>query len=304
MLLETDYDISKLTSFKIGGNVKKVYFPETFDEFTAILKTEQDAVVVGNLSNILVSSKGYDGVLICTKRMDEIKFDGNIVTASAGVRGTKLSKLAAAEGLSGLEFMIAFPGSVGGEVYMNAGAHGQMIADVLKCARIYSPGTGIIKLSNEEMEFGYRTSICQKKPYIVLDATFELTPDSAKKIQEKMNKNLSFRQDKQPSLTLPNCGSVFKNPENESAGRLLESIGAKEFRAGGARVFEKHANFIINEDSATSSDVLALMNKMSSAVEDKYGIKLVPEVRYLGGNDEREVELCRKLQIELIKIQK
>ncbi len=304
MLLETDYDISKLTSFKIGGNVKKVYFPETFDEFTAILKTEQDAVVVGNLSNILVSSKGYDGVLICTKRMDEIKFDGNIVTASAGVRGTKLSKLAAAEGLSGLEFMIAFPGSVGGEVYMNAGAHGQMIADVLKCARIYSPGTGIIKLSNEEMEFGYRTSICQKKPYIVLDATFELTPDSAEKIQEKMNKNLSFRQDKQPSLTLPNCGSVFKNPENESAGRLLESIGAKEFRAGGARVFEKHANFIINEDSATSSDVLALMNKMSSAVEDKYGIKLVPEVRYLGGNDEREVELCRKLQIELIKIQK
>ena len=304
MLLETDYDISKLTSFKIGGNVKKVYFPETFDEFTAILKTEQDAVVVGNLSNILVSSKGYDGVLICTKRMDEIKFDGNIVTASAGVRGTKLSKLAAAEGLSGLEFMIAFPGSVGGEVYMNAGAHGQMIADVLKCARIYSPGTGIIKLSNEEMEFGYRTSICQKKPYIVLDAAFELTPDSAENIQERMNKNLNFRQDKQPSLTLPNCGSVFKNPENDSAGRLLESVGAKEFTAGGARVFEKHANFIINENSATSLDVLTLMDKMSSAVEDKYGIKLVPEVRYLGGNDEREVELCRKLQIELIKIQK
>ena len=304
MLLETDYDISKLTSFKIGGKVKKVYFPETVDEFTQILKTEPDALVVGNLSNILVSSKGYDGVLICTKRMDEIEFDGNIVTASAGVRGTKLSKLAAAKGLSGLEFMIAFPGSVGGEVYMNAGAHGQMIADVLKIVRIYSQDTGIIELSNDEMEFDYRTSICQKKPYIVLDAAFELTPDSAENIQERMNKNLSFRQEKQPSLTLPNCGSVFKNPENDSAGRLLESVGAKEFTAGGARVFEKHANFIINENSATSLDVLTLMDKMSSAVEDKYGIKLVPEVRYLGGNDEREVELCRKLQIELIKIQK
>ena len=304
MLLETDYDISKLTSFKIGGKVKKVYFPESVDEFTQILKTESDALVVGNLSNILVSSKGYNGILICTKRMDEIEFEGNIVTASAGVRGTKLSKLAAAERLSGLEFMIAFPGSVGGEVYMNAGAHGQMIADVLKTARIYSPDTGIIELSNDEMGFDYRTSICQKKPYIVLDAAFELTPDSAENIQERMNKNLNFRQDKQPSLTLPNCGSVFKNPENDSAGRLLESAGAKEFTAGGARVFEKHANFIINENSATSLDVLTLMDKMSSAVENKYGIKLVPEVRYLGGNDEREVELCRKLQIESIKIQK
>ena len=142
MLLETDYDISKLTSFKIGGKVKKVYFPETVDEFTQILKTEPDALVVGNLSNILVSSKGYNGILICTKRMDEIEFDGNIVTASAGVRGTKLSKLALENHLSGLEFMVAFPGSVGGEVFMNAGAHGQMIADVLKIAKIYCPEKG------------------------------------------------------------------------------------------------------------------------------------------------------------------
>ena len=304
MLAENDFDISKLTSFKIGGKVKNLYFPETLAEFVEILEAEPEAVVVGNLSNILVSSNGYDGALICTKRIDEISVEGNIINAGAGVRGTKLSKISAAEGLSGLEFMIAFPGSVGGEVYMNAGAHGQMIADVLKSALLYSPVDGIVKFSNKEMDFSYRTSICQKKPYIVLDAAFELTPDSAENIQERMNKNLNFRQDKQPSLTLPNCGSVFKNPENDSAGRLLESVGAKEFRAGGARVFEKHANFIINENSATSFDVLTLMDKMSSAVEDKYGIKLVPEVRYLGGNDEREVELCRKLQIELIKIQK
>ena len=304
MLAENDFDISKLTSFKIGGKVKNLYFPETLAEFVEILEAEPEAVVVGNLSNILVSSNGYDGALICTKRIDEISVEGNIINAGAGVRGTKLSKISAAEGLSGLEFMIAFPGSVGGEVYMNAGAHGQMIADVLKSALLYSPVDGIVKFSNKEMDFSYRTSICQKKPYIVLSAEFELRPDTAENIQEKMNENLSFRQNKQPSLTLPNCGSVFKNPEGDSAGRLLESIGAKEMKEGGVRVFKKHANFIINDNNATSMDVLRLMDRMSSAVENKYGIKLLPEVRYLGGNDEEEVNLCRKLKIGSIKIQK
>lgn len=301
---ENDFDISKLTSFKVGGKIRKVYFPESVDEFVKILKSEPDAVVAGNLSNVLVSSDGYDGVLICTKRMDEIKIDGNLVTASAGVRGTKLSKLAAANGLSGLEFMIAFPGSVGGEVYMNAGAHGQMVSDVLKSAKIYSPENGILNFSNKEMKFAYRSSICREMPYVILEAEFELKPDISDNIQKRMNENLTFRQEKQPSLTLPNCGSVFKNPEGDSAGRLLEAAGAKQMKAGGARVFEKHANFIINDNNATSSDILILMDKMSSAVENKYGIKLIPEVRYLGNNNEKEVELCRKLKMESIKIQK
>ena len=301
---ENDFDISKLTSFKVGGKIRKVYFPESVDEFVKILKSEPDAVVAGNLSNVLVSSDGYDGVLICTKRMDEIKIDGNLVTASAGVRGIKLSKLAAANGLSGLEFMIAFPGSVGGEVYMNAGAHGQMVSDVLKSAKIYSPENGILNFSNKEMKFAYRSSICREMPYVILEAEFELKPDTSDNIQKRMNENLTFRQEKQPSLTLPNCGSVFKNPEGDSAGRLLEAAGAKQMKAGGARVFEKHANFIINDNNATSSDILILMDKMSSAVENKYGIKLIPEVRYLGNNNEKEVELCRKLKMESIKIQK
>ncbi len=301
---ENDFDISKLTSFKVGGKIRKAYFPESVDEFVKILKSEPDAVVAGNLSNVLVSSDGYDGVLICTKRMDEIKIDGNLVTASAGVRGTKLSKLAAANGLSGLEFMIAFPGSVGGEVYMNAGAHGQMVSDVLKSAKIYSPENGILNFSNKEMKFAYRSSICREMPYVILEAEFELKPDTSDNIQKRMNENLTFRQEKQPSLTLPNCGSVFKNPEGDSAGRLLEAAGAKQMKAGGARVFEKHANFIINDNNATSSDILILMDKMSSAVENKYGIKLIPEVRYLGNNNEKEVELCRKLKMESIKIQK
>ena len=122
-VLEYDYDIKSMTSFKIGGKIARMYFPESVEEFVEIKEKEPEAFVAGNFSNILVSSDGYDGAVICTKKIDGIKFDDNTVFAGAGVRGTKLSKLALENGLSGLEFMIAFPGSVGGEVFMNAGAH-------------------------------------------------------------------------------------------------------------------------------------------------------------------------------------
>ena len=290
-----NFEIKSLTSFKIGGMIARIYFPENVEEFIQAIEKEPDAFVAGNLSNVLVSSDGYDGAVILTKKMDNIDFDGNKVIAGAGVRGTKLSKLALENDLSGLEFMIAFPGSVGGEVFMNAGAHGQMIADVLKSAKVYCPQTGIITLSNSDMEFSYRTSICQRKPYSVLEAEFELTETSQDKIQEKMNENLSFRQNKQPSLTLPNCGSTFRNPEGDSAGRLLDEAGVKGLKIGGAHVWENHANFIINDGNATSLDVLELMYEMYSRIKEKFNVELKPEVRYLGGKNEKEVELCKIL---------
>lgn len=295
--MEINFDIKKSTSFKIGGQIARMYFPTSVEEFVEIKTKEPDAFVAGNLSNILVSSDGYDGAVICTKKMDSIKFDGNTVFAGAGVRGTKLSKLALEKGLSGLEFMVAFPGSVGGEVFMNAGAHGQMIADVLKSAKVYCPEKGVIKLANADMEFSYRTSVCQKMPYSVLEAEFELTPSTTDKIQEKMNENLSFRQNKQPSLTLPNCGSTFRNPDGDSAGRLLDAAGVKGLVSGGVHVWENHANFIINDGEGTSLDVLRLMDEMYSRVKEKFDIELKPEVRYLGGNNEEEVEICRKLKM-------
>ncbi len=296
-MLETDYEIKKMTSFKVGGKIARMYFPESVEEFVEIIKKEPNAFVGGNFSNILVSSDGYDGAVICTKKIASISFDGNKVIAGAGVRGTKLSKMALAEDLSGLEFMIAFPGSVGGEVFMNAGAHGQMIADVLNSAKVYCPEKGVISLSNSDMEFSYRTSICQKKPYSVLEAEFVLTPSTKEKIQEKMNENLSFRQNKQPSLTLPNCGSTFRNPQGDSAGRLLDEAGVKGLKIGGAHVWENHANFIINDGEATSLDILKLMDEMYSRVKDKFDIELKPEVRYLGGNNEEEVKICKKLKL-------
>lgn len=278
LLIEENFDIKKLTSFKIGGKISKIIFPETVEEFSHALQDNKDAYVVGNLSNTLVSSKGYDGVVISTSKLNEIKIKGNRVVAGAGVKGPKLSQTVAEYGLSGLEFMIGFPGSVGGEVYMNAGASGQCVADTFKSAKIYCPQKGLITLT--DLEFGYRTSICQSKNYVVLEAEFELTPKEG--VKEKMQENLAFRKSHQPSLALPNCGSIFKNPEGDSAGRLLDECKVKGLEFGGVKVWENHANFIVNHNCGTSQDVITLMREMQKRVKEKFNIELKPEIRFLG----------------------
>lgn len=280
---------------KIGGKIARFYTPETIDEFVQIMQKEPKAFIAGNLSNVIVSSFGYDGAVISTKKLNKIQVDGNKIIAGAGVRGTKLSKIALENGLSGMEFMIAFPGSIGGEVYMNAGAHGQEIASILKFAKIYSPQDGFLELSNKELEFGYRTSICHKKNYSVLEVEFELLPKSRDEIQLKIDENLSFRKSKQPDLTIPNCGSTFKNPTGDSAGRLLDAVGVKGLKVGGMKVWENHANFIVNDGEATSLDALQLMFEMYKRVKEKFNIELKPEIIFLGGNNEKEVEICKIL---------
>ena len=294
-MLQTDFDIKKSTTMKIGGKIARFYTPETIDEFVQIMQKEPKAFIAGNLSNVIVSSFGYDGAVISTKKLNKIQVDGNKIIAGAGVRGTKLSKIALENGLSGMEFMIAFPGSIGGEVYMNAGAHGQEIASILKFAKIYSPQDGLLELSNKEFEFGYRTSICHKKNYSVLEVEFELLPKSRDEIQLKIDENLSFRKSKQPDLTIPNCGSTFKNPTGDSAGRLLDAVGVKGLKVGGMKVWENHANFIVNNGEATSLDALQLMFEMYKRVKEKFNIELKPEIIFLGGNNEKEVEICKIL---------
>lgn len=278
MLVENNFDIKKLTSFKIGGKIAKMIFPETVEEFVEALHEYPDAFVAGNLSNTLVSSDGYDGTVISTLGLNEIIIEGSKITAGAGVKGPKLAQTVAQKGLSGLEFMIGFPGSVGGEVYMNAGASGQCVADVLKSAKIYCPEKGLITLT--DLGFGYRTSICQTKNYVVLEAEFELTPREG--VKEKMDENLAFRKSHQPSLALPNCGSIFKNPEGNSAGKLLDECGVKGLCVGGVKVWENHANFIVNYNDGTSQDVINLMREMQKRVKEKFDIELKPEIRFLG----------------------
>lgn len=294
-MLQTDFDIKKSTTMKIGGKIARFYTPETIDEFVQIMQKEPKAFIAGNLSNVIVSSFGYDGAVISTKKLNKIQVDGNKIIAGAGVRGTKLSKIALENGLSGMEFMIAFPGSIGGEVYMNAGAHGQEIASILKFAKIYSPQDGLLELPNKELEFGYRTSICHKKNYSVLEVEFELLSKSRDEIQLKIDENLSFRKSKQPDLTIPNCGSTFKNPTGDSAGRLLDAVGVKGLKVGGMKVWENHANFIVNDGEATSLDALQLMFEMYKRVKEKFNIELKPEIIFLGGNNEKEVEICKIL---------
>lgn len=292
---EKNFDIKRLTSFKIGGKIGEVFLPENIDEFEHILKENNNIKVFGNLSNTLISDDGYDGKIILTRNMKSVTIDGNKVLADAGIRGPKLAQVVCEKGLSGLEFMIGFPGSVGGEVYMNASANSQSVSDKLKYAICYSQNEGIMKLYNDEMKFRYRSSRCQDEDLIVLQACFELEKLTCEDVQKRMDENLKFRKEHQPSLALPNCGSIFKNPKGDSSGRLLDSVGAKGMSCGGVRVWENHANFIVNDNSGSSLDVLSLMLQMYNKVKDTYNIELEPEIRFLGGKNNKENEICKIL---------
>ena len=292
---EKNFEIKTLTSFKIGGVIKEVFFPENLEEFEQILKDNKGIKVFGNLSNTLISSDGYNGKIILTTKMNSIKIEDTKVIADAGVKGPMLSQAVCEKGLSGFEFMIGFPGSIGGEICMNASANSQAISDTLTSVICYSKEKGILKLSKEEMNFAYRCSRCQEEDLIVLQAEFELIQKTKDEVQAKMNECLNFRKAHQPLLSMPNCGSIFKNPQGDSAGRMIEAVGAKGLTFGGAKIWENHANFIVNYKSGNSLDVLELMNTMHSKVKERYNIELEPEIRFLGGNNKRENEICKTL---------
>ena len=295
LIPEKNFEIKTLTSFKIGGAIKEVFFPENLEEFEQILKENKGIKVFGNLSNTLISSDGYNGKIILTTKMNSIKIEDTKVIADAGVKGPMLSQTVCEKGLSGFEFMIGFPGSIGGEVCMNASANSQAISDTLTTVICYSQEKGILKLSKDEMNFTYRSSRCQEEDLIVLQAEFELAQKTKDEVQAKMNECLGFRKAHQPLLSMPNCGSIFKNPQGDSAGRMIEAVGAKGLIFGGAKIWENHANFIVNYKSGNSLDVLELMNTIHSKVKERYNIELEPEIRFLGGNNKRENEICKIL---------
>ena len=293
--IEKDYDIKNSTTFKIGGKIDEAYFPDNVDEFVRLLQKYPNIPVLGNLSNTLISSAGYEGKVILTHKMDKITIDGNKVTAECGVNGPKLSQEVCKAGLSGLEFMIGFPGSIGGEVYMNASAHGQCISDHIVSVLCFSRKIGLMTIEKDRMGFDYRSSRCEKDDLIVLKTEFELMPTHPEEIKKQMDENLDFRRKHQPTLALPNCGSIFKNPPCNPAGKLLESVGAKEIMIGDARVWRNHSNFIINTGNGNSLDVLQLMYEMQKRVKEVYNIELEPEIKYLGNKSKEEIKLWQKL---------
>lgn len=292
---EKEFEIKNLTTFKTGGKISKVFFPESVEEFVQILEQNGNLPVFGNLSNTLISNDGFDGKIALTTKMNSIQIEDSKVVADCGVKGPKLSQEVCKAGLSGLEFMIGFPGSIGGEVFMNASANGQCISDKLTYVTCYSPEKGIVRYSKDDMEFEYRKSRCKRDKLIVLQAEFQLDTKPKEEIQRQMDENLAFRKSHQPSLALPNCGSIFKNPPGDSAGRLLDSVGAKDLKIGGARVWENHANFIVNDNNGTSSDILELMFEMYTKVKKSYNIELEPEIIFLGGLNKKENEIWKIL---------
>lgn len=291
-----DFEIKNLTTFKIGGRVKKLYLPKTQQEFVNLLTDLDDYIVLGNCSNVLISSGGYSGNIILTTQMKDFFINGTFVATSCGVKGPLLSQKVSENSLSGFEFMIGFPGTVGGEIYMNASCHGQGISDnLVRCCLFDKEKKEVVYKEKSEMGFGYRKSILQEGKYILLGAEFELKRASKDEIQALMKRNLESRKGIQPTLAVPNAGSVFRNPPNDSAGRLLEKAGAKSLDMPNVKVWDTHANFIVNKGGASSEDVLELMVKMFTAVRDIYTIELKPEIIFIGDMTEKEEELCKIL---------
>lgn len=291
--VKENVDVKNLTSFKIGGKVDKLYFPSNQQEMIYLLKTLYSPIIMGNWSNVLISSEGIKGNVISTSKLDSVKIADNKIIAECGVKGPKISKIAAENGLGGFEFMSGFPGSIGGNVYMNASAHNQSISDFLLRVTVFDMDKKeTLVIERRTLDFAYRSSILQRKPYILLSAEFQLQEQEKKQIDSFISKILSFRKNYQPNLSTPNAGSIFKNPEDMSAGKLLDDSGVKKLKVGGAEIWKKHANFIVNTGDATSSDVLELMFMMYNAVKNKHGIKLEPEVKYFGEKTQREEDIC------------
>lgn len=276
--------LKKHTSFKIGGNAALFVVPQTDDALSAILKKCSDenirTVIIGNGSNLLVSDDGIDAVVILmTRENGEIRLvDETEIYCDAGVSLTKVCRFALENGLSGLEFAFGIPGSVGGAVFMNAGAYGGEIKDVItKCDYIAPDGVSG-QLSKEDMLLGYRTSVFNKNNCVISGAYFKLNKDSQDAIKERMNDFLARRKSKQP-LEYPSAGSTFKRPEGYFAGALIEQSGLKGFSVGGAQVSEKHAGFVINKGDATARDVMSLVEYIQKKVKEDSGVDLEPEIR-------------------------
>ncbi len=280
-----DLPLSTVSSFRIGGNASYVIYPTTIDELASLSALCRSIsvpnIVIGNGTNLLFADSGYEGAVIVTTQVKDIKIEGNTVTAGCGVSFTHLASAACEAGLSGLEFAYGIPGTVGGAVFMNAGAYGGEMKDVCASVTVYdSDSDEIYDIKAEDCAFGYRESIFQNKDMMILSAKLTLTEGDSAEISEKMNALMQQRVDKQP-LNFPSAGSTFKRYPGYFAGKLIEDAGLKGYTIGGAQVSEKHAGFIINIGNATASDVLALIGHIQSVIKNNVGIELQPEVRII-----------------------
>ena len=278
--------MAKHTSFRIGGPADVLAQPADEAELAALLKRAAEHAVpvtlIGNGSNLLVRDKGIRGLVIkLSNSFSDMKALGNELTFGSGISLAMASKKAASLSLSGLEFAVGIPGTIGGAVYMNAGAYDGEMAKVVTCVRVMDMQGKISELQASELDFAYRHTALQNSGWIVISVTVALQPGEAESIAAKMADFSQRRISKQP-LELPSAGSMFKRPVGYFAGTLIEQTGLKGYTVGGAQVSTKHAGFVVNVGGATAKDVLQLISDVQSKVFAAHGVRLEPEVLVLG----------------------
>lgn len=281
-----DEPLKNHTYFKIGGPASILVEPEDTEDLKTALRLIKkhgiDCFVIGNGTNLLVSDEGFNGVIVkISDKFNYFERNGNKVTVGAGVLLSTLAKFLAREGLAGFEFASGIPGYLGGAVYMNAGAYGGEMKQVVKYVKCIDYDGSIHIFSNEEMEFAYRHTKISDSEYIVIEAELELNYGDKDEIMDIIKELNERRTSKQP-LNLPSAGSTFKRPANGYASKLIEDAGLKGLKYKGAMVSDKHSGFIVSYDNACCNDVLDLMRIVISTVYDKFGIALEPEIKIVG----------------------
>lgn len=281
-----DEPMSRHTSFRIGGPADVMVMPHSVEDLRRVVLLTHEAglplTVIGNGSNLLVRDGGLRGVVLkVAENLSRIEFTGTRGYAQSGALLAVVSRQAALQRLAGLEFAVGIPGTIGGGVMMNAGAYGGEMREVVTLVRVIDEDGELRELTNEEMQFGYRKSLLQTQNWIVADLEMELCSDEVERVLARMSLNQYLRESKQP-LSFPSAGSIFKRPPGKYVGPMIEQLGLKGHRIGGAQVSEKHAGFIVNAGAAKAADVLALIQHVREQVQSRFDVWLETEVRIIG----------------------
>lgn len=283
----SDYPMRKYLYIKVGGEAERLAYPRTMESFLALLSRlhaeGEKVTVLGAGSNTIITERGMDGVVVSTRRLKAVRFDGNTVEAECGAMLSSIMNNSIKRGLTGFEFAAGIPGTVGGSVYMNAGANGGEIKDAVKEVYVWREGRER-RLERKEINFEYRKSNLPPGA-IVTRAVFELSRGDRQKSERNVREYLAYRNRTQP-VRMANTGSVFKNPPEMSAGRLLENLGFKGLRVGGAKFSELHANFIVNFNRARADDIIELIDRAKKTALEKSSVALEAEVEIMGREDE------------------
>ena len=284
--IDTNVSLKKCTTYRVGGNAKFIAYPKDVNSLVKLIKYLKNKnikyKILGNGSNLLFSDKEYDGVLIKLTEFNELEFIGKTkLRVGAGYSLIKLSLVTAKKGLTGLEFAAGIPGTVGGSVFMNAGAYKSDMGYVVESVKVLTPDEKIINLENKEMDFHYRTSFLKRHPnYICLEVVIKLHKGKKEAIEALIKDRRERRLASQP-LEYPSAGSVFRNPEDNFAGKLIEDSGLKGEKHGGAMISSKHANFIVNYKNAKAEDIKYLIELAHDKVKENYNIDLKIEQEFV-----------------------